>query len=106
MIAELKTVHSFWTPLRILDKLKRTTEEIEKEQGIKITPNQLAMNLIDVGLHDEKMLNRSISRKKEAPPVNAVVNMVRATHNNHIRGMTSAYVDKSTLAEEADSSTG
>jgi hypothetical protein len=53
-------VHSFWTPLRILNKLKETAEELEKERGIRISPNQLAMNLIDAGLNDEQSLMKII----------------------------------------------
>jgi hypothetical protein len=60
LTTELKTVHSFWTPLRILNKLKETAEELEKERGIRISPNQLAMNLIDAGLNDEQSLMKII----------------------------------------------
>jgi hypothetical protein len=60
MTTELKTVHSFWIPPRILYKLKETSQELEKEKGIKISPNQLAMNLIDGGLKDEKVISSMI----------------------------------------------
>ena len=66
MTPELKTVHSFWTPLRILDKLKSAAEELEKEKGIRISPNQLAMNIIDIGLNDEVIM-----KKMEALPKGA-----------------------------------
>lgn len=51
MTAELKTVHSFWTPVRTLEKLKSTAKELEKKKGIKISTNQLAIKLIDSGLN-------------------------------------------------------
>jgi hypothetical protein len=68
-------VHSFWTPVRILDKLRSTVEELEKEDGIKISTNQLAMDLLDVGLDNEDtLLNtmRIMNRKKKDNRRNAL----------------------------------
>jgi hypothetical protein len=65
LATELKTVHSFWTPVRILDELQNTVEELEKKRGIKISPNQLAINLIDMGLKDEKILTEMSMKKNE-----------------------------------------
>jgi hypothetical protein len=70
-------------PLRILEKLKRITQELDREKGIKISPNQLAMKLIDNGLNDEKVL-KSIFR--ESPPLDMVVQV--PANNNHIREKT------------------
>jgi hypothetical protein len=86
LTTESKTVHSFWIPLRLLQKLRRTTEELGREKGIKVSPNQLAMKLIDDGLNDEKVL-RSVIR--ESPPLDMVVNQVGARHN-HVHVITTA----------------
>jgi hypothetical protein len=83
LTTELKTVHSFWIPLRILQKLRRITEELGREKGIKISPNQLAMKLIDDGLNNETVL-KSIFR--ESPPLDMVVQV--PANNNHIREKT------------------
>lgn len=84
MTTESKTVHSFWIPLRILKKLRSTTEGLGREKGIKISPNQLAMKLIDDGLNDEKVLNDII---RASSPLDGVVNQVGARHN-HVHAMT------------------
>jgi hypothetical protein len=68
MTTELKTVHSFWTPIRILDTLRGTAEELEKK-GVKITPNQLAMKLIDLGLKDERLITAIIHNHDEREKV-------------------------------------
>jgi hypothetical protein len=87
LTTELKTVHSFWIPLRFLEKLRRTTEELGRDKGIRISPNQLAMKLIEDGLNDEKTLNDVI---RERSPLDEVVNQVGARHNNHVHVMTTA----------------
>ena len=105
MVTELKTIHSFWTPVRTLEKLQSTVKELRKVKGIKISTNQLAMRLIDAGLNNEQTLMNVII--KEAPPKDAVVKMVPATTQRRPIGMANAYVNRPTLTtEEADSSTG
>lgn len=86
LTTELKTVHSFWIPLRVLEKLRSTTEELGRDKGIKISSNQLAMKLIDDGLNDERVLNDVI---REPSPLDEVVNQVGARHN-HVHVMTTA----------------
>jgi len=75
LTSELKTVYSFWIPVRILDSLRGTAENLEKKNGVKITPNQLAMRLIDKGLEDQKVI-KSIIRDDEERDVPSGSTMV------------------------------
>ncbi len=65
MVTELKTVHSFWTPVRTLEKLQSTVNELRKEKGIKISTNQLAIKLIDAGLSNEQTLMNVVAVTRE-----------------------------------------
>jgi hypothetical protein len=95
---ELKTVHSFWIPLRVLQKLRNATEEIGREKGVKISLNQLAMKLIDDGLNNEKVLNEVI---RVPSPLDEVVNQVGARHN-HIHKMTTTPSGNTPTSEGGD----
>jgi hypothetical protein len=65
MTTELKTVHSFWIPTRILDTLRSTVQELEKKESIKISSNRLAINLIDAGLTELEGQQKKVKDKGE-----------------------------------------
>jgi hypothetical protein len=97
LTTELKTVHSFWIPLRVLQKLRSITEELRREKGIKISLNQLAMKLIDGGLNDERVVMNVI---RESPPLDMVVQV--PANNNQVHRMTTTASGNTPTRERGD----
>ncbi len=70
--------------MRTLEKLKSTAKELEKKKSIKISPNQLAMTLIDIGL--DRNLGELEELEEEEERENRLLGVeVGATHQaaNH-----------------------
>jgi hypothetical protein len=104
MTTEIKTVHSFWIPVRVLEELGRESKRK------KTSRNSLAISLIETGLKNEEKEKQEKSPLLQGAPTVGRHGKRQATagiHSSSVDIVDSMMNESTTLiTEEADSSTG